>query len=110
MVITTKHHVSGRAFDPVELATMVSKYGKSATVTKDINEGLDIALRSAGDNDIICITGFSFPCGRSKGRLAQRSGDMGKGNERNAQGKESQRHIQLRSPCFLERLNKQNVH
>ena len=67
-VIVTKHHVAGRALDPEALAIMVSKYGKKAIVTTDVGEAIDIALKSCGKDDLICITGSVFLIGEARER------------------------------------------
>ena len=68
IVIATKHHVAGRALDPKELATMISEYKKKAIVTSDVNEALDIALKSKDKKTLICVTGSIFLVGEARER------------------------------------------
>lgn len=67
-VIATKHHVAGRALDPKELAALVSGYGKKAIVTSDVNEALDIALKSKDKKTLVCVTGSIFLIGEARER------------------------------------------
>ena len=68
MIIATRHDVGGRAADPEELARIALKYGKKAIVAKNVNDAIDLAIKSSTSNSLICITGSVFLVGEARER------------------------------------------
>jgi dihydrofolate synthase / folylpolyglutamate synthase len=68
LVITTKHNVQGRAVDPQKLADNVLKYNKKTIVTRNVPEAIDVAIKLATPDSLICIAGSVFLVGEARER------------------------------------------
>jgi len=58
-VITTRSY-HPRAMDPVRLQKLAHRFGRSAKVVEKIEDALPEALRIAGENAMVLVTGSLF--------------------------------------------------
>lgn len=73
-VIFTKAKNNPRACDPKELNRRFGEQsGKMSQVAETLEEALSIAVRAAGREDLICITGSFYLVGEAKKLLADRA-------------------------------------
>ncbi|MDX2114932.1 MAG: folylpolyglutamate synthase/dihydrofolate synthase family protein [Planctomycetota bacterium] len=74
-VIFTASKGNARAADPKELARMfVEQTGKMCQSAETLDEALSIAVRAAGRDDLVCITGSFYLVGEAKKLLAEKAG------------------------------------
>lgn len=73
-VIFTRATGNSRAADPHDLAKKMHDItGKSAQLAKSLPEALDLAVRAAGRDDLICVTGSFHLVGEVKKMQAERA-------------------------------------
>lgn len=73
-VIFTKAADNLRAIEPSVLARKYHEIdGKNAAVTRSLDEAFEVAKRSIGSGDVLCITGSFYLVGEAKKRFAERA-------------------------------------
>jgi dihydrofolate synthase/folylpolyglutamate synthase len=65
-VIATRHRVRGRAVEPSVIVNMARKSGKNAEVVDDVRGAVKKALKIAGKNDLVLVTGSVFTVGEAR--------------------------------------------
>ena len=65
-VVATRHKVKGRALDPGELATAAKNAGKPSTVVNDSKDAVREAIKVAGENGLVLVTGSIFVVGEAR--------------------------------------------
>ena len=63
-VITTRAD-NPRSASPDLLATLFGASGKSVVASENVHKALDLAQKSAEENDLICVTGSLFVVGEA---------------------------------------------
>lgn len=72
-VIFTRARNNARAADPKELARRFNEIcQKMCQATETLEEALSVAVRAAGRDDLVCITGSFYLVGEAKKMLAER--------------------------------------
>lgn len=73
-VICTRAAGNARAADPHDLARTYHEItGRTAQQTRTLPEALDLAMRAAGRDDLVCVTGSFYLVGEAKKTLATRA-------------------------------------
>jgi dihydrofolate synthase/folylpolyglutamate synthase len=69
-IVLTKSRVSERAEDPKKIASLMGACRESIA-TESVDEAMDLALSSAGNNDLVLVTGSLFVVGEARERYAK---------------------------------------
>jgi dihydrofolate synthase/folylpolyglutamate synthase len=76
--ILTKHGVMDRGAEPDELAKEVKKHGKDFLIVKDVKTAVRKAMKLAGKNDLVLVTGSLFTVGEARDIWFKRKARMGR--------------------------------